>query len=97
MNCETCKEKRQQGEPVPYIVFETECARHERREKRLIAVIMLLIAIVAGMFVYEASWVDEYSETYTSEADDGGTAIVNRDGEVNYGESILYPEADKNP
>lgn len=51
---------------VPYIVFEGEMARSERREKRLwIAVIVLIFALLAtnvGWLVYESQFETIYWE-----------------------------------
>lgn len=73
----------------------------ERTIKRLWILIILLVVLLFGSnaawIAYEAQFTDEITETYTSEAEDGGTAIVNRDGEVNYGESYLYPDEETNP
>lgn len=73
----------------------------ERTVKRLWIVIILLIVLLVGtnaMWVYyESQFADEVVETYTAETDSGGTAIVNRDGEVNYGESDLHQNNEKSP
>ena len=86
---------------VPYVVFESSQARMERTIKRLwilaIILIVLLFATNAAWIHYENQFVDEVTETYSSEADDGGLAIVNRDGSVNYGQSNVHPEDDAKP
>lgn len=101
MNCETCAERRKQAEPVPFVVHESDMARAERTNKRLWILIILLVLLIAGLVGY-VIWEKEVydvtvTETYTSESDDGGVAIVNRDGEVNYGESYLHPDEETNP
>lgn len=100
-DCKTCKEHRQNVEPVPYIVHESAMARQERTIKRLWILIIILVLVIAGLLGY-IIWEKEMydvtvTETYTSESDDGGVAIVNRDGEVNYGEGFLHKDADANP
>lgn len=74
----------------------------ERTIKRLWIIIILLIVLLVGtnaMWLhYERQFANEVTETYTSEADGGGLAIVNRDGSVvNYGESDLYPDNETSP
>ena len=73
----------------------------ERTVKRLWILVILLVLIngfLAGYIVWEKEVYDTtITETYTSESDDGGIAIVNRDGEVNYGESNLHTDAEPNP
>ena len=69
----------------------------ERTIKRLWIVIILLIVLLVAtnaMWIYrDRQFTTEVTETYTSEADGGGLAIVNRDGSVvNYGESDLYSQ-----
>lgn len=101
MDCNTCKERQKQAEPIPFIAYESGMARMERTNKRLwVVVIILIVALIASNAVwiyYESQFTEEITETYTSESDDGGIAIVNRDGEVNYGEGYLHPNEKKNP
>lgn len=92
-------------EPVPYIAHESEMTRMERVNKRWFVAWLVTFIILMGCIVWffwrESQFVDEETttETYTSEADSGGTAIVNRDGSVIYGEGNIYPDnqADTNP
>lgn len=44
MDCTTCKEKKKNVEPVPYMVHESAMARQERSNKRLWLVVIILIA-----------------------------------------------------
>lgn len=90
-DCQSCKEKKQAVEPVPYIVHESAMARQERTIKRLwillIILICLLMATNGAWIAYEAQFTDEII-TVESNTDDGGTAIANASGEVTYyGES----------
>lgn len=66
MNCETCKDRQKQAEPVPYIVHEGEMARAERDKKRWfiawIITFVLFLASWAGFLWYESQW--EVYETY---------------------------------
>ena len=86
-DCESCKSKNQQAEDVPYIVHEAELARAERSFKRLWAAIILLIVLLfgsnAGWLYYESQF-EETATTIEAEADDGGNAVANNNGMVNY-------------
>lgn len=90
-DCKICKEHQQNVDPVPYIAHESDIARHERTIKRLwialIVSICLWAATVGAVIYYEAQFSDEII-TVESNTDDGGTAIANASGKVNYyGES----------
>ena len=86
-DCESCKSKNPQAKDVPYIVHEAELARAERSFKRLWAAIILLIVLLfgsnAGWLYYESQF-EETATTIEAEADDGGNAIANNNGMVNY-------------
>lgn len=88
---------------VPYIVFESTKATMERTIRRLWILAIILVALLFGSnaawIYYENQFTDEITETYNSQVDgDGGLAIVNRDGSVNYGsESIIHPDEEANP
>lgn len=82
------------GEPmdkdIPYIAFESVCARFERTIKRLWILVIILAVLLVGTngawLWYESQW--EYIETtesYEADATDGGVAIANGDGVVNNG------------
>lgn len=89
-----------QVEPVPYIAHEAEMARierehdkerdqHKRTVRLLCSIIIVLALALVGVFIYEAQYVDEVSETIETSTEGGGNAygtIVSGDGsEVNYG------------
>ena len=86
-DCESCKSKNPQAKDVPYIVHEAELARAERSFKRLWAAIILLIVLLfgsnAGWLWYESQF-EETTTTIEAEADDGGNAVANNNGMVNY-------------
>lgn len=69
---------------------EKDKERYAKINKRLWITVIICILIIAGMFIYEAQFVDE---VWTSEAttDGGGTAVANMDGEVYY-----YGEGESN-
>lgn len=72
---------------VPYIVYEGEMARAERRDKRQWVVIIILIAALLasniGWLVYESQF-----ETYTYTQDGDGLNNINSGGEQ--GDVVLY-------
>ena len=86
-DCESCKSKNPQAKDVPYIVHEASMARSERTVKRLWATIILLIVLLfgsnAGWLYYESQF-EETATTIEAEADDGGNAVANNNGMVNY-------------
>lgn len=94
-DCKSCKESRQNVEPVPYIVHESAMARQERTIKRLwialLVSICLWAATVGGVIYYEAQFVDEsvWQEVDTGEGD----AYIAGIGDVNYGESQTESDA----
>ncbi len=88
-NCESCSKRP--PEPIPYVVHESDMARQERTIKRLWILLLVLIVLFVGSnaawIYYESQFADE-SWTFEANTDNGGTAIANGDGEVNYyGES----------
>ena len=86
-DCESCKSKNQQAADVPYIAYEAALAKAEFSFKRLWAAIILLIVLLfgsnAGWLYYESQF-EETATTIEAEADDGGNAVANNNGMVNY-------------
>lgn len=82
--------------PVPYIAYEAAMARLERIIKRLWIIIIILIVLLAGTnaawIYYEAQWEEVTTvESYQAEADNGGNAVINGNGEVTInGESQIH-------
>ena len=77
MNCNECREKREQATPVPYIVHESAMARMERTTKRLwillILVVVLLVGTNAAWIWYESQWeVVETVQEVTQQAEGNG-------------------------
>ena len=90
MDCDHCA-KATAPEPVPYVVHESDMARLERTSRRLWILLLVMLVLLVGTngawIYYESQFVDE-SWTFEANTDNGGTAIANGDGEVNYyGES----------
>ena len=73
---------------ISYVAFESICARFERTIKRLWILIILLTVLLVGSncawLWYESQFetVSTTTESYESEATDGGIAIANGEGEV---------------
>ena len=90
--------RHQSAELVPYIAHEAAMARMERTIRRLwillIIVTAFLVATNAVWIWYEAQFEDVVTmESYEAKTDDGGTAIANGSGEVNYyGDSEIYQD-----
>ena len=86
-DCESCKEKQRLIEPIPFIAHESAMARMERTIKRLWILLMILVVLLVGSnvawIIYESQFVEE-EWTYEATTDEGGTAIANGSGEVNY-------------
>ena len=85
-DCKSCKGNREQ---IPYIVHEGAMSRMERVNKRLIAIIVLLIVLLVSSniawLIYESKYQDICIE---AEQDGYGVNIVGG-GDITYG-----PESD---
>ena len=77
---------------VPYIVYESEAARHERTVKRLLIALLVTVVLMVGTnlaWLWVWNQYDFTSETYTVESnDDGISNYLNSgmNGEINNGE-----------
>ncbi len=76
---------------VPYIVYESEAARHERTVKRLLMALLITIVLMVGTnmaWLYVCNQYDFSSETYTIENEDGNANYLESgmDGVINNGE-----------
>lgn len=80
---------------IPYIVHESMVARQERTIRRLWILCIIIFAVFVGSnmawMYYESQFTDEVTTTYTSDARDGGNAVINDSGEVN-----INGKSDKN-
>lgn len=83
MDCNSCKERQKQAEPIPFIAYESGMARMERTNKRLwVVVIILIVALIAsnaGWIYYESSFIDE-SIIVEQENEDGYNNYIGNDG-----------------
>lgn len=90
---------------VPYIVFESAMDKADRRDKRNIIIIALLILLLAATnIVWIIVWNSyDYAETETDsysvdlDADDGGNAnYIGNDGDIYNGTSDGNKDKDSN-
>ena len=87
---------------VPYIVYESEAARHERTVKRLITALLISILLIVGSnlaWLYVWNQYDFSSEEYTIENHEGGNANYlesGYDGVINNGIESTSKEKDNN-
>lgn len=98
-DCKTCKENRQNVDPVPYIVHESAMARQERTIKRLwillILVISLLVATNGAWLWWKTQW--EVVETEITQENNGGyNNYIGNDGDIYNGEADNQ-DAPENP
>ena len=89
-DCKSCKGNREQ---IPYIVHEGAISRMERVNKRLIAIIVLLIVLLVSSniawMVYESQFEPCYSSCDIDEEQDGDGVNIVGGCDVSYG-----PESD---
>lgn len=76
---------------VPYIVYESEAARHERTVKRLLTALLITILLMVGTnmaWLWVWNQYDFSSESYTIENEDGNANYLESgtDGVINNGE-----------
>lgn len=76
--------------PVPYIAFEAEMARHERTIKRLIKVLALVLVLLVASNI---AWLmffnsfDIVTETVSQDTDTGGSNLYGKNGAIINGTS----------
>lgn len=67
---------------IPYIAHEAEMARAERTQKRLVKIIIILIALLVATnfawLIYESQYQD-IEQTVTQEADNGTNEFIGGD------------------
>ena len=72
---------------VPYIVYESEAARHERTVKRLIVALIVAICLIVGSnmaWLWVWNQYDFSSESYTLETtDDGNNNLIGAGASAN--------------
>lgn len=78
---------------VPYIVYESEAARHERTVKRLLTALLIAILLIVGSnlaWLWVWNQYDFSSESYTVETDEQSNTNLlgagsNENGVINNG------------
>ena len=87
-DCSNCEAKRTQvPDNVPLFFHESAMAMAERTIMRLwktVILLVLLLVITNGAWIWYESQFVETTTTIEAEADDGGNAIANNNGMVNY-------------
>lgn len=84
-DCKTCKEIRQNVEPVPYIVHEADMARQERTIKRLwillILIVSLLVATNGAWMWWQSQWetVETWQDVWQEADGDGNNQFIGGD------------------
>lgn len=87
-NCETCKNKPQAPENVPYIVHESSMARMERTTKRLWITILTLIFLLVGSNCIWIWYENQFEDIeIVQENADGYNSFIGNDGDIVYGET----------
>lgn len=90
MDCNTCKEKQKQAEPVSYLAFESMKATMERTIKRLWVLILVLVILLFGTnaawIYYESQWEVFETSVEAEQYTDGGGSNYAVGGDI-YGEA----------
>lgn len=75
---------------VPYIVYESSEARHERNEKRLIIALVISIVMMFvsnGLWLWHESQYEYADETVELNADSGNANYIGNNGDITNGEN----------
>lgn len=86
------KEKEFDNQPIPYILYESEMARHERTIKRLIITVIVCISLLfasnlAWLYAWNSyDYVSTESSTVTVDGKDGIANYIGNDGDISNGE-----------
>lgn len=87
----TCNSCKTNEATIPYVVYEANEVRHERREKRYVWLIAILIFLLVGTnigwLIYESQFEVVQESTITQENEDGYNNYIGNDGDINYGEA----------
>ena len=83
MDCNSCREKKQQAEPVSYLAYESMKATMERTNRRLWILAIVLLILLAGT---NAAWI-YYENSFedivvTQENSDGLNNYIGNDGNI---------------
>ena len=99
-DCETCKKKQEQVEPVTYLAYESMKSTLERTIQKLWILLIILVVLLVGSniawIIYEAQWeVIESTEVQQEVDASNGNAYVAGIGSVYYGESEADSQTDE--
>ena len=90
-DCETCKERQTQAEPIPFIAHESAMARMERTIKRLWILLMLMLLLLVGSnvawIIYESQWEVYETTEVTQENENGYNSCIGNDGDIYNGKA----------
>ena len=85
-DCDACKERQRQAEPVPFIAHESAMARMERTIKRLWMLLVLMLLLLVGSniawIVYESQWEVYETTEVTQENENGYNSYIGNDGDI---------------
>lgn len=81
-DCKSCKGNREQ---IPYIVHEGAMSRMERVNKRLIAIIVLLIVLLVGSNIAWLIYESKYQDICIGAEQDGYGVNIVGGGDITYG------------
>ena len=77
-------------EQIPYIVYESESARHERTVKRLVVALVISVTLI---FISNVAWLwffnqfDVETQTVSQELDSGNANFIGNNGAITNGTS----------
>lgn len=77
-------------EQIPYIVYESESARHERTVKRLVVALVIAVTLI---FISNVAWLwffnqfDVETQTVSQELDSGNANFIGNNGAITNGTS----------
>ena len=95
MDCNTCKERRKQADPVSFAAYESMKATLERTITRLWIALILVIVLFVGSNVawiwYESQW-EVFETEVTQEADRGINNYIGNDGDIYNGKTDYQDE-----
>ena len=87
----TCNSCKADETTIPYVVYEANEMRHERREKRYVWLIAILIFLLVGTnigwLIYESQFEVVQDTTITQENENGYNNYIGNDGDINYGKA----------
>lgn len=81
------------GMQVPFVVYEAEMARSEKKQRRLIFVILALIGTILVMnLAWLYAWMQYDYSSYEALSTRGDANIIGNDGEIYNGGSEIQEE-----